>query len=111
MLRRLAGHPEKWLRHFSGKPAPYKGRTVFSGAPGTELCVYRYRGIRRRPAGIRAKKVPGLATRQTTTKGGYRGDNINDVGADYRDGGRVCQATASLFYFAVVIGCFCIVFL
>ena len=25
MLRRLAGHPEKWLRHFSGKPAPYKG--------------------------------------------------------------------------------------
>lgn len=26
------------------------------------------------------KKEPGLSTRQTTTKGGYRGDNINDVG-------------------------------
>ena len=56
-------------------------------------------------------KKPGFAARQTTTKGGYRGDNINDVGADYREQGRVCQADVCLFYFVVVIDCFCIVFL
>ena len=59
---------------------------------------------------VAGKKMPGLATRQTTTKGGYRGDNINDVGADYREMGRVCQAAVRLFYFVVVIGCFCIIF-
>jgi len=48
---------------------------------------------------------------QTTTKGGYRGDNINDVGADYREQGRACQVDVCLFYFVVVIDCFCIVFL
>ncbi|WP_314909800.1 hypothetical protein [Cardiobacterium hominis] len=60
---------------------------------------------------VAGKKMPGLATRQTTTKGGYRGDNINDVGADYREQGRVCQVDVCLFYFVVIIDCFCIVFL
>ena len=54
--------------------------------------------------------MPDLAIRQTTTKGGYRGDNINDVGADYREAGVRCQAAVYLFYFIVVISCFCIVF-
>jgi len=54
--------------------------------------------------------VPDLAIRQTTTKGGYRGDNINDVGADYREAGVRCQAAVYLFYFIVVISCFCIIF-
>ena len=54
--------------------------------------------------------MPDLAIRQTTTKGGYRGDNINDVGADYREAGVRCQAAVYLFYFIIVISCFCIVF-
>ncbi|MDO4777530.1 MAG: hypothetical protein Q4A06_08765 [Cardiobacteriaceae bacterium] len=71
-------------------------RAAFSGSVSADVgsfcCLCRCPS-----SDIWAKKMPDPKIRQTTTKGGYRGDNIDDVGAHYRDNAAMRQEKIKTF--------------